>query len=132
MSNVSFGDDDSQSRGSLSQGSHSQGSDDFSETTRKRKRRLLADVAVALEIQEKCGEKSPKSTGVRQVRCYVESTTRRCAGKVWVSVDDVPLMVQWLHDQISLGGVSVPPEDGAESLATSGGEESATAESATS
>jgi len=122
MADFSYGDD----------GSPPRGAGDSDETPKKQTRRRSANMAVRVEMPDKCREKYPKSTGVRQVVCYVEDSTRRGARKVWMSVDDVPWLVRLLHDQFCLGGVSLLPEqcggDDAQTPAMAGGEESAAAE----
>ena len=87
-------------------------------------------MAVTVEMPDKCREKHPKSTGVRQVACYVEGHGKR---KVWISVDDLPWLVRLMHDQFCLGGVSLLPEqcsdvEDSQTPAMAGGEGSAAAE----
>ena len=125
MVDFSYGDEDSPP----------QEAGDSDNTSKKKKKttppRRSANMAVTVEMPDKCRDKYPKSTGVRQVACYVEVAMTRGKEKVWISVDDLPWLVRLMHDQFCLGGVSLLPEqcsDDSETLAMAGCEESAAAD----
>ena len=116
MVDFSYGDDDSPP----------QEAGDSDKTSKKKTRtpRRYSNKAVTVEMPDKCREKHPNSTGVRQVACYVE---KQGCGKwaVWISVDDLPWLVRLMHDQFCLGGVSLLPEqcnDDSQTSAKTGGQ----------
>ena len=78
MVDFSDGDDDSPP----------QEAGDSDNTSKKKKKktppRRSANMAVTVEMPDQCREKYPKSTGARQVACYVEAAVWRGKKKVWI------------------------------------------------
>ena len=69
MVDFAFGDDDSPPQEA--------GDTDKTPKKKTQKRPRIRDLVVTVEMPDKCREKYPKSTGVRQVACYVEASEWR-------------------------------------------------------
>ncbi len=94
---------------------------DMSDTPSKKARQKSApkylNRVVTLTMPAKCKEMHPSCDDTRKVTCYVKDCRQ-----VWMSVEDVPWLVRYVHEQFLLGGVPLVEEDGASAPALAGQE----------
>ena len=89
---------------------------DPSDDTPPKKARVRNRV-VTLTMPAKCREMYPSCDDTRQVTCYVKDSRQ-----IWISVEDVPWLVRYVHEQFCLGGVPLVEEGRAAAPAFAGQE----------
>ena len=74
---------------------------------KKRKANMCKGMCIKLEFPSKCPEAHPDCETTQTVTVFVESRQ-----KIWLSIDDVPWAVEYMHEQHKLKGViAVDPDD---------------------
>ena len=74
---------------------------------RSRKANMCKGMCIKLEFPSQCLEAYPNCMSTRTITVFVET---RC--KIWLSIEDVPWAIEYMHEQHTLKGViAVDPED---------------------
>ena len=79
---------------------------DPSDDAPPKKARGRKNQSVTLTMPATCIEMYPRCADTRQVTCFVKDCRQ-----IWISVEDVPWLVRYVHEQFCLGGVPLV-EDG--------------------